>query len=358
MNRKHFTWLAVLAVVATIAVLLLPGEPVQDVAHEEQLLMPALQEQANGIRWLQVSAAGNEVVATLVRSGAGWKVEEAGGYRADWNVLRPLLSGLAAARVVEPKTSNPEYFNRLGVEDIQASDASGIQLGFDSSTGLPAVILGNDAQGREGQYARLVDSQQSVLIDRSLQVPADRASWMDRRIVDISDNEVVEVEVRHADGERVLARKISADDSDFVLEGVENGFEPTSTWAVNSLAGALSSLDLDEVAPDDRFNWTPSSQFRLLSADGLNVEVELVAVPASGEDSVAKEARWIRLQAGLYTTALDSGVERAGDESSTEARAEAINDRVSGWAYRIPDYKFDAMNKRMADLVQAIEPES
>jgi hypothetical protein len=33
-------------------------------------------------------------------------------------------------------------------------------------------------------------------------------------------------------------------------------------------------------------------------------------------------------------------------------RAAEINTRVSGWAYRIPKYKFDSMSKRMGDLLQ------
>ena len=160
--------------------------------------------------------------------------------------------------------------------------------------------------------------------------------------------------IRHADGDQVVARKASADDADFLLDAVEEGFEPKSAWTVNSLAGALSSLELDDAGPANAVNWDGAPTFRLLSADGLNVEVELAAGPEGGEGA----PRWIRLRAGLYTTALDSGVDADGDGSETAARAEVINERVAGWAYRIPDYKFNAMNKRMADLVQAIEPES
>mgnify|MGYP001592940422 FL=1 len=109
MSRKHFSWLAILALAAVIVAFLLPGDEAQEAEIVEQPLLPELQEQANDIAWLQVSAAGGEIIATLVRSDAGWTVEEADGYRADWEVLKPLLSGLAAARVVEPKTSNPAY---------------------------------------------------------------------------------------------------------------------------------------------------------------------------------------------------------------------------------------------------------
>ena len=62
-----------------------------------------------------------------------------------------------------------------------------------------------------------------------------------------------------------------------------------------------------------------------------------------------------RLQAGLYTTAIDTVVEETDDTSATITRAEVINNRVGGWAYRIPKYKFDTMSRRKDDLLQAAE---
>ena len=61
-----------------------------------------------------------------------------------------------------------------------------------------------------------------------------------------------------------------------------------------------------------------------------------------------------RLSAGLYTTGLDTGVEAGEDDAAVRERADAINRRVAGWAYRVPDYKASTIDKRMADLVQAV----
>lgn len=352
MSRRHFSLLVVLAVAATLVAVFLP-RPAGDVdTFEPAPLLPAFAGQANTLDWLRVSAAGGGVLATLERGEARWTVAEAGGYAADWGVLRPLLAGLAEARVVEPKTSNPDYYDRLGVEDVAGADAQGVLIEFRPESGLPAVILGNTAQGRDGQYARLAGEAASVLIDRELDAPRQRENWLDRAIVDIAENGVVEVEIVHADGETVRARKVSADDEDFVLEGVAEGFEARSAWTVNSLAGGLSSLRLDAVAPEGEIDWTGATRFRVLTADGLNVEVELATVP-SGEDGAAT-GRWLRLDAGLYTTGLDTGVEAGEDDAEVRERADAINRRVAGWAYRVPDYKASTMDKRMADLVQAV----
>lgn len=352
MSRKQFSWLLGLTAVVALVAFLMPGETARESGREQQPLLPGLESRVNEIDWLRVHAGG-EVLATAVRRDGQWIVEESGGYRADWPQLQQLLSGLAAAQVVEAKTANPDYYERLGVEDTDAPDAAGARIEFAESTGLPAVIIGNAASSRDGQYARLADSAQSVLIDRELDVPRAAEDWLDREVADITDDEVVEVEITHPDGEAVVARKVSADDEDFSLQNVADGFEPNSSWAVNSLAGGLDALRLDAVTPVSDIDWGEAVRYRVLTADGLNVEARLAAVERGGDDEIE---HWLRLQAGAWTTAIEEGVDEEAAAATAE-RADALNRRVSGWAYRIPKYKYDAMVKHMADLVREVESE-
>ena len=350
MSRKHFAWLlAVTLVVAAIAVLI-PSQTGDECAFETAALLSGLEEQVNDIDWLQISAEG-AVAATIVRGKDGWTVEEASGYRADWPQLHQLLSDLVAAEVAEPKTANPDYYDRLGVEDTDAPGAAGVQLAFREATGLPALILGNSAQGREGQYARIVGEAQSVLIDRELEIPRAAEDWLDRQIIDIPDSEVVEIAITHTGGETVLAKKVSADDANFELQNVPDGYEPASSYSVNSLAGGLSSLEMDAVTAEGDIDWSGAVRFRLVTADGLNVEADMVEL-AEGED----EQHWLRIEAGVYATAVDKDIETEGGEDAS-GRAQSINERVSGWAYRIPEYKYGAMTKRMDDLLREVEAE-
>lgn len=343
MSRKHFSWLLGLTVVAALVAILLPGETGRESAFEKTALMPQLESQVNDIDWLQISADG-DTVATISRSGSQWQVEEAAAYRADWPKIQQLLSALASAQVVEAKTSNPDYYERLGVQDTST------RIGFRESTALPALISGNTAQGREGQYVRIAGSPQSILIDRELDIPVTLTDWLDREIVDISDSEVVELEIRHPGGETVLAKKVSADDENFELQAIPEGSAAKSDWTVNSLAGGLSSLQLEAVAPVADIDWDGSMHYRLVTADGLDLQAELVAVASAdgGDDQY-----WLRLEAQIYTTRLDSDM--AGDGGETRERAEEINRRTGGWAYRIPRYRYDSLARRMDDLVQSAE---
>jgi hypothetical protein len=335
MSKKHFSWLLGVTVAVAVLVLFIPAKTGRENGFEPHLLMPGLAASVNEVDHVRISAAGEGASTTLQRKGDRWVVLEYSSYPANWETLRGLLADLSQAQVIEKKTANPEFYPRLGVEDPSSPGASGMLLEFDDTIGTPALIIGNRAQGRDGRYVRLQDEASSVLIDRQFEMPLDAVSWLNRDIIDIADSSVVEVVITHADGEQITIRKVSAEDTDFELLGMPEGRELQSNWTVNSIGGGLQGLSLDAVSPESDVDWTGSTTLRMLTADGLQIDAELLAV---------EELRWIRLEASASTEEIDDEL---------DSRIEEINQRVSGWAYQIALYNFDAMNKRMSDLLKA-----
>ncbi|HET6565735.1 MAG TPA: DUF4340 domain-containing protein [Xanthomonadales bacterium] len=389
MSRKHFSWLLVATLVLGVLVVLLPGRTSKESEFEVRTLIPGLAEQVNNVDQVEVVKAGNATVATLQRQDDRWVVAEFGAYPADWPQLRGLLANLAQAEVIELKTANPEYFSRLGVSDVANDDSQATLLRLSGAGIDSAVLVGNAADGREGQYVRLEGGDQALLVNQALDIPATAKDWLQRDIVDIADAEVVEVEVLHADGSQVRALKTSADDDDFVLQDIPQGREVLSAWSVNSMANALAKLQLDAVARVDTVDFSNATKFRLLTADGLEVLAEIAevaeAVPAADGDDPAAEAAtktWLKLAANAYETGDAETAETAeatgdtdstgvmdgespvaeepadedGAESTQDAgqRAAEINRRVQGWAFEIPSYKADAMTKEMDELLKAL----
>jgi len=350
MSKKHFSTLLLVTVVVAVLVLLVPGKTAKESAFQKHHLLPGLATLVNDIEYVRLTGAGGETIVTLHRRGGKWLVAESSDYRADWTVLRQLLSDLAAAEVIEGKTSNPELYTRLGVEDVDAPDAGGLLIGFAEETGLPSLIVGNKAQGREGQYVRLSGSGQSALIDRVLTVPGDMQQWLDREIIDIQEGELVEISVTHPDGEQILLKKVSADDSDFELQQIPEGREVKSNWTVNSIGGSMADLRLDEVVPENDIDWSDAVGVSVLTADGLQVSAKLVST---------QEQHWISLNASVYRPAsshepVEPGVGTDVPLESAE-RVIQINERVTGWAYRIPQYKAEVLTKRMDDVLKPLE---
>jgi hypothetical protein len=350
MSKKHFSTLLLVTVVVAVLVLLLPGKTAKESAFQKHRLLPGPPTLINNIDYVRMTGAGGVTIVTLNRRGGTWLVAESSDYRADWTVLRQLLSDLAATEVIEGKTSNPELYTRLGVEDVDEPDAGGVLIEFAEETSLPSLIVGNQAQGRAGQYVRLSGSDQSVLVDRALTVPGDMQQWLDREIIDIQEGELVEISVIHPDGEQILLRKVSADDTDFDLQEIPGGREVKSNWSVNSIGGGMASLRLDAVVPESDIDWSDAVKINVITADGLQVSAQL----ASREDQ-----QWISLSASAYQP-VGSG-EPIASATQSDAfpelaeRVQWINERVTGWAYQIPQDKAEVLTKRMDDLLKPLE---
>ena len=94
--------------------------------------------------------------------------------------------------------------------------------------------------------------------------------------------------IQHPDGDRILARKISASDTDFTLENLPQGREQLSSWSVNSLAGLFSSLRMDAVKADPGPAGHDVVQVALLMFSGVEITAEVFELEEQG---------WIRIKA-------------------------------------------------------------
>jgi hypothetical protein len=318
------------------------------------LLLPSIAGQINDVDRVEIITAGNTTAATLVRSGSAWQVEQMGGYRADWPKLQTLLAALAQARVIEPKTDKPEYYERLGVEDVTAENASSVLVRIGIGDQVAGVLIGNAAQGRPGHYVRLENTPGSALVDQEFEVDRRALDWADSIIIDVNSSEVAEVEVIHPKSERLLVMRISADQTDFDLAGLPPGRELKSSWAVNSLGSVLSMLNMLSVQPADSVDWNGAVKLRLLTFSGVEILADLVQ---QGDEYL------LRLHAS-HPDASVVGEDKgdSGGENETAERAAAdvakqvedINQKVAGWAYGISKSKFDAMVKKPEDLLKPL----
>ncbi len=360
MSGKHLTWMAIaLAVVVGAVALLVPGDINRDKAAGTGTFLPDLAARVNDAVALEVIAAGDETVARLGRRDDQWVIDQLAGYPADWDKVRAVLAGLAEATVIEPKTANPDYYPRLGVEDVDSASAAGVLLTVGFAEGEPlGVILGQAASGREGRYLRVLGETASVLADFDADVPRDAAGWADTTVVDLAADNVAEVRITQPGGAPLRVWKRSADDTDFVLDGgLPEGRELKSIWAMNSLGGALAGVRFEDVRPADELDWADATNVQVLTFTGVQVTAEL----AGDEDG-----RWLRLSAEApFEKDLEDAeeVDAAADDDEADIpaaesaadRAGRINDRTAGWAYRIPDRKAEAMDKGLEDLMKPLE---
>ena len=280
---------------------------------------------------------------TLVRRGELWTVAEKSDYPANAQKVREMLLALAQLTYVEPKTSRPELYSRLNLDDPSAPKSQSIEVDlYDSSGGaLGTVITGRRrvdelGGGNDGVYVRIPGSAQSWLARGNLDLDSDIVQWLDRRVVDIDDKRVKQAVLIGADGATLTISRDKPEDK-FALKELPAGGKLKSDTALVEPATALQALDLTDVksAKETKFPTDNVGKATYTTFDGLTVSVELAKIG---------DGDWMRL------SATSDGSDKA------KAEADTLSKRWSAWIYGVAPYKAAAIRTKLADLLEAAKP--
>src|ERR1700736_287373 len=175
-------------------------QPARQAAMDSgRLMFPDLTAKLKDARRIEITSKGKTTVIEL-KNGV-WGVADRGGYRVQETKLRGLLTTLTELRVVEPRTSDPTQFSRLGVEDPTADkEGTANLLRVLDGDGKPivAVIVGHRRMRTQGNvpeqvFVRLPGDNQTLLADGGLQADADPQVWLDRDIINMSHTLITKV---------------------------------------------------------------------------------------------------------------------------------------------------------------------
>ena len=339
MNPKAVLALGAVALIVLIMALLI-GRQYGEVAEPtDEALLPGLREQVNDIEAIEIVGPDGESVVTLRRERERWRVREKSGFEADFARVHGLLRDLAEAKRRDERTSNPEWYARLGVANPGTEGSDGVLVRF-PETDLPDVIIGQADSAGIGRFARLADESRSWLIDRSPEVPATVLDWLERAVMDIPASALAEITIRHPDGDTVRLRPAGEDNDQWVLLGVPDGREAAPAWQIQPLSGALSGLEFENVRVHDSI---PGDAVRALyrTRDGLNFVASLFR-----DD----EAHWLHFSVSAETAARDT--DEMDDEATQLAiDAAAVDGRLSPWQFAITEDRYDRMTRRLEDLL-------
>lgn len=312
---------------------LAPPEP------EQAPLFGDLLERANEVQTVAIASAGGKL--TLQRSGNDWSLTEAGGYPVPADKVRQLVAGLAGLRLREPKTDQPARHARLEVEDITANDAKSRQvslLGGDGKT-LASLIVGKpnrtlDLNGLRGVYVRSPDEPLAWLAEGTLAVPTAVTDWVDRAVVDLPAAKLKSAIFEPVGAGKVILTRAEGGESGFTLAPVPDG-RSADPDAVQRLADAFSGIALDDVRADkDTDKAVKAATVEAVSTDGLKLQAELLALDG---------ATWLRVKA------------EAEEGAAATEEAKTIAARVTGWLYKLPQFKAGLLQPKIEDYLKQDE---
>lgn len=308
-------------------------QPRQEIAVDTgKLMFPDLASRLKNATRIEIASQGK--TATIALKDGTWGLADRGGYRVTDSKLRGMLTALTELRLVEPRTTDPAQFARLGVEDPGTPDAKSTLLKVLDAQGKPIleVIVGHrrvrtQAKVPETVYVRRPGDNQAWLAEGNLQADADPQLWLDRDIMNIDHKRVGAVTVKR--GETTL--EFSAKDGKMALAAPAD-HPALDDYRLDDVGRALEYLNFQDVQTD---------------ADKVGEEIGTAVI--STVDGLQVAARVFRGEKDIWVRFAVKGEDKAKEE------ADRLAARVAGWTYQLGNWKEKALVPSLDDLKKAAE---
>ena len=376
MSPKVFLALLALTVVAAGAALLtaLAQPGAAPVRYVDEPAFPALRANPDAVA--KVALTTPEGSFTLVReTGDRWSALERYGYAVDEDQVRALVVALADMRLIEAKTSLPERYGRLEVEDVGAADAKSRLLRLESADGevLAEAIFGKQQHrltGHQaaGTYLRRPGEAQSWLASGAVAIDPTVVDWLDARIVDLAPAQIARIEIRPDSGAEYVVRR-GAPDEPLQFADLEEGETLKPDAGLDRLAAAFADLRFEDVKPRSELAWPEADQSATaVTFDGVELTVRLARID---------DEPWAIIDVRQVAAARPAPANPAAEEPPNEAEgieaveieepaaaeeegaaeplpltADEINQRVQSWAYKVPGLVFDRLTKPRSEWLE------
>ena len=237
-------------------------------------------------------------------------------------LMAALVLALREARVIEAKTSNAEYHQRLGLTEGEGND-SALRVSIKAADGGFGVLFGNKVGS--DQLVRFTDQDQVWLVNRALSMSSNPQDWLDLQVSQIPLEQIATAHWRYSDGEELQLDKASEGDYNFKLtDGEANGHERE----LNSMVLALADLRAQNISLRTALQLgEPVLTMQLSSWSGATLEASLYEL------------------GGAYWLTID-GLGQS-DENPLTVNADPR------WAFQLGVAQHDRMVLRHADLKPA-----
>jgi hypothetical protein len=359
--RSKALFILILLTAVVVAAAMIARKDQSDVAGAGEALFPLLLDNINDITTV-VGVGGGETF-TLVREGGRWLVAEKYDFPADQDKARQLVLGTARLVRIESKTSNPDLYEKIGLDDVNAEDSNAVQYSFKTASGntLAEIIIGNSRLGRADPqsneyFVREPAMAQTWLVQGKLPDAIGVDEWLDSSVLDVDRDRVRQVRVRHPDGALVTVSKKKPSQKTFDLQDVPDGAQLESKFLISDLGRSLATLDMEDVMPASQGSVPDDGlEVEMITFDGLRVTLHSVK---DGERTLA------RLQAvfdeSLVSPEFLPGGEQSEGESELLVGADVIREDVTRfngewekWIYVLPEYRAKYMSVRKEEMIKA-----
>lgn len=267
---------------------------------------------------------------TLKRAEPGsqtWVMIESGNYPVRPDRLAALAEGLIGLEWGAKRTQDPEKFNIIGLGDPSAGGNGAYLEVIDQNDNIISSLITGRREDR--LYVRQPDDNTAFRAVGNLPPLYTREAWLDLSIVDMAPEVVGAVRITDNSGESLYLNRAPGTGP--------RAFRPAppneSDRLVSRLAASGPALALSRLAPIDvkpasalETNWL--GRHITSTHDGLEVDVMAYREPD-----------------GFYVTM------RAVEAGEGARRAETINTKAEGWAFKLTEFDWNDYTPPIRSIV-------
>jgi hypothetical protein len=326
-RRRNLTIFAGIALVCALLALLGLHKRASVAApkYAQTEFLPGFASHVREAARIQIVSKKNGAFDVAFKPNKGWVLPKKNDYPASFEEVNRTLVALAALETIEPKTARADWLHYIGLDDpAHGGDGVAITVSDDHGHELAGLVIGKstdigDTNGATGLFVRKPNETQSWLVRAEYQPHSDQADWIDKNILDVDRSRIQSTTINLPDDKSFELRREKPSDAGFKLATVPAGREMGDEATADGLATAITGLSFDDVKPAKELDLSTATQVVTKTFDGLSITASVVRVGAE---------YW-----------AEFGAISMVNNPAIGKQAREISARVSGWAYKLPDYK-------------------
>ena len=296
-------------------------------------VFPRFERKIERARIIRVTVA--DLQYTLKRASddsSDWVMLESGSYPVRADRLGELATGLTELVWGDKRTTDPQKLDRISLGHPETGGAGAlVDILDEDGRSLASVIIGRRS---DKLYGRFPDENKSFRLIGNIPPLYTREAWLDLAILDMQASAVGAVRITQSNGlSMFINRPPGSGARSFRPAPPYETDRLVSRLAISGPALAVSRFAPLDVKPAAALETRPVGRHITTTHDGLEIDVAAYREPD-----------------GFYVTL------RAIEAGEGAVRAQSINTKANGWAYRLTEFDWNDFTPRIRALVRRPAP--